>query len=381
MAILAPLTLVEGRPRDAEEILERCVAACDAQIARDGRWRERPETNTGLPAAVDYALGAELIWTRRDPRAITVFARAREKFGSMPHPGGEAASELGEALAAGFLGSAEQAMTIGQRHLERTTAAGADWARWWAQMALAIALTKHGDAEEALDLGRAALACLLPHGDQWGTGWAVHIRMWSLAQLITDQSTAGNPSRSTLVKLATEIACLAGGMKTHRARLGMPIDSMGPFADETSAAEKVARDVLGHEAYIDAEKRGSGLSPERFEPQRLALGTLSINALSVDRSTTSSASTWKSLSAAEQEVAILAAAGWSNSAIGVRRGTATRTTDAQMSSIFQKLMISKREDIIRFVPQDQRNRVLVERSDMRRQSRDKPRPFRHGPKG
>jgi hypothetical protein len=57
----------------------------------------------------------------------------------------------------------------------------------------------------------------------------------------------------------------------------------------------------------------------------------------------------------------------------VRRGTATRTTDTQMSSIFQKLMISSREDIGRFVPQDQRDQVSLERSNIPRQSRDKPR--------
>ena len=58
---------------------------------------------------------------------------------------------------AGFFGSAEQAMSICQAHLEQTTAAGAGFARSWAQLALALALTKHGDAEEALQLGSAAL--------------------------------------------------------------------------------------------------------------------------------------------------------------------------------------------------------------------------------
>jgi hypothetical protein len=85
------------------------------------------------------------------------------------------------------------------------------------------------------------------------------------------------------------------------------------------------------------------------------------------------------LSEAEQEVAILAAAGWPTSAIGVRRGTATKTTDAQMSSIFQKLMISSREDIFRCVPPDQRNRVSVERSHIPRQGRDKPRSIQRPP--
>jgi predicted ATPase/DNA-binding CsgD family transcriptional regulator len=370
MTQMAWLALVQGCPRDAEELLERCVAGCGVQAAHGEHWRDRPETDIGLPAAVEFAWGAELMWTRRDPRAIAVFARARKKFHSIGHRGGEAMSEFREALAAGFFGSAEQAVCICQRHLERTTAAGAGFARSWAQMALAIALTKHGDAEEALRLGRAALAYQLPLGDQWAMMWVVHVRMWSLARLITDQIAAANTSRRTLVKLATEIAYLAGGVKTQRARLGLVIENMGPFADETSAAEKVAREVLGQQTYADAEKRGSRLSAERFEVQRLALGTLSVEASAVDHAAgKGTSSSWQILSAAEQEVALLAAAGWPNSAIGVRRGTATKTTDAQISSIFQKLMINSREDIARFVPEDQHSRVSAERSHIQ------PRPL------
>jgi predicted ATPase/DNA-binding CsgD family transcriptional regulator len=377
MAQAAPLTLVEGCPQEAEALLERCVAACDADAARHGRWRDQPDTYTGLPAVVDYAWGAELMLARRDPRAIAVFARAREKFRSIGHRGGEAMCEWFEAMAAGFLGSAEQAMSIGERHLERTMEAGAGMARSWAQMALAIALTKHGDVEEALQLGRAALAYLLPRGDQWGTMWAVHIRMWSLARLITDQSAAGSPRRRTLVKLASEIAYLSGGVQTQRSRLGLLVENMGSFGDETSAAEQVARGVLGQETFADVEKRGSRLFAERSELEHIALGTLSINAAPTDdAAVNSTSSSWQTLSAAEQEVAILAAAGWPNSAIGVRRGTATKTTDAQMSSIFQKLTINSREDIVRFVPEDQRDRVSAERSHIPRQGRDKPRPGR-----
>jgi predicted ATPase/DNA-binding CsgD family transcriptional regulator len=373
MALIAWLAVYQGRPQDAEELLDRCVAGCGADAARDEHWRDRPETDTGLPAVVEFAWGAELMLAQRDPRAIAVLARAREKFHSLEDRGGEAMSGTFEAMAAGFFGSAEQAMSICQRQLERTTAAGAGWARSWAQLMLAISLTKHGDAEEALQLGRAALAYQVPMGDQWGTSWTVHVRMWSLARLISDQRAAGNPNRSTLVQLATEIAYLAGGAKTQRARIGLLIENMGPFTDEMSTAEKVARDVLGQETYANIEKRGSQLSPERFEPQQIALGTLSISTSSRDDPAAKSTSNWETLSAAEQEVAILAAAGWPNSAIGVRRGTATKTTDAQMSSIFQKLMINSREDIIRFVPHDHRDRVSAERTHISRQSRDKPR--------
>src|SRR5262249_31402696 len=156
---------------------------------------------------------------------------AREKFHNTPHRSSEAMSEMFESLAAGFYGSGEQAMNTTHRHLERTTAAGAGPARSWALMASAIALTKHGDPAKALQLGCDALTYQLPHGDQWGAIWAVHIRMWSLARLITDRIAAANTNRSALVRLATEIAYLAGGVKMQRARLGMVIENQGPFAD------------------------------------------------------------------------------------------------------------------------------------------------------
>ena len=376
-AQLAWLALLQGRPGDAEELLERCVEGCGAKsAAREGHWRDWPETDIGLPAAVDYAWGTELMWIHRDPRAITVLGRAREKFHGISHRSGEAASGTFEALAAGLLGSAEQAMTICQRHLERSTAAGAGWEQSWAQLMLAITLTKYGNPEEALQLGRIALAYQLSTGDQWGPTWAVHIRMWSLARLITDQSAAANTRRSTLVVRATEIAYLAGGVKTQRARLGLLIENMGPFADQTSTAEQVARDVLGQQTYTDIEKRGSTLFSESSELQRIALGTWSINASSPAINQTSP---WQTLSKAEQEVAILAAAGWPDRAIGLRRATSIKTTHVQMSKILQKLTIKSRVDIIRFVPPDFSDRVSAERANIPHQSPDRPWPQRLTP--
>jgi predicted ATPase/DNA-binding CsgD family transcriptional regulator len=363
MAQIAWLALNQGCPQDAEELLDRCFAACDAQATRTRHWRDRPETDIGFPAVVDYVWGAELMLVRRDPRAIAVFARSREKFRGTADRGGQATSEFYEALAAGFFGSAEQAISICRRHLERTTAAGAGMTTAWAQMALAIALTKHGNPAEALQLGRAALDYQVSRGDQWGATWSVHIRMWSLARLITDEIAASNTGRSALVAMATEIAHLAGGVKAQRARLGMLIDNLIPFADETSIAENIARGVLGQQAYTEAEQRGSRLFAERSELQRIVLGKASLIPSSP---ATNSASSWKTLSKAEQEVAILAAAGWPNSAIGVRRGTSTRTTDAQIASIFQKLRINSREDIVRCAPQALRARISAERSNIPR---------------
>jgi hypothetical protein len=53
----------------------------------------------------------------------------------------------------------------------------------------------------------------------------------------------------------------------------------------------------------------------------------------------------------------------------------TKTTDAQISSIFQKLMINSRGDIVGFISPEQRSRVSAERSHIPRQSRDNHDPF------
>ncbi len=373
-AMVAWLGFFQGRAQEAEQYLEHCAALCDVTTAGAGTWHDWPDADTALPAVVEFACGAQLLLARSDPRAIAVFARAREKFRSRADPGGEAISGLFEALAAGFYGAPEQAMSITRRHLERTTAAGARWSRSWAQLALAIALTKHGNPGEALQLSRDALSYQMSAGDQWGPIWAVHIYMWSLARLLTDEAASGTTPRTRRVTLATQIAVLAGALRIQRASQGLVHDNMGLISDETRAAQRVARAVLGGETYTDAEERGSRLSFERSEPQRIALGTLSVEALAVGhRSADGGSSSWPALSRAEQEVAILAAAGWSNSAIGVRRGTSTRTVDAQMSSIFEKLMIASRRDITRLVPQDQRRRLVTERARRPRPSDQKPR--------
>jgi DNA-binding NarL/FixJ family response regulator len=51
------------------------------------------------------------------------------------------------------------------------------------------------------------------------------------------------------------------------------------------------------------------------------------------------------LSPAEREVATLAAAGWTNAAISVHRGTSDRTVANQMASIFRKLGVSSRQEL------------------------------------
>jgi DNA-binding CsgD family transcriptional regulator len=341
-------------------MLEECAAVClgDSKARQD--WRQSPEIDTGLPAPLESVWGVELMTIHRDPRSITVLARAREKYRALGDRAGEARSELDEAMAASFLGSAPVALEVTRRHLDHATVSGSRWAISWAEMAWAIALTKHGDPAEALAVARAILAQQLPLRDQWGATMSVHIVQWSLARTITDMIAAGSADRAGLKALATETAQLAGGATTLRGELNITID-LGPFDDETNSAIDIARQVLDRDAFATAERQGRLLRPELHEVQRLALGALSIERMPPDHPARKNApSHWDELSAAEEQVATLAAAGWTNTAIAARRGNSSRTVDAHMAAILRKLMITSREDIIELVPEDKIDQVRKE---------------------
>ncbi|MET8871204.1 helix-turn-helix transcriptional regulator [Nocardia sp. NPDC004604] len=141
---------------------------------------------------------------------------------------------------------------------------------------------------------------------------------------------------------------------------------------ETNKAIDVAQGVLGRKAFGAALRQGSRLRPELCEVQRLALGTLSWNRLPMDHpARRNSPSHWHELSAAEEQVATLAAAGWTNSAIATRRGNSRKTIDAQMAAIFRKLTITSRDDIIKLVPEDRIGQVRSEAAKQRLQNGDK----------
>ncbi|WP_169811343.1 helix-turn-helix transcriptional regulator [Nocardia anaemiae] len=370
MALTAWVTMCQGVHDDAARILDECVAACIPDAEVGANWRNDPTTDLGLPAPVDFARGTELLFAS-DPRSVAVLARARERFLGFGDRGAAAMSELFQALAAGLLGTAAQALPIAQAYLDLATRSGARWAQSWAELAWAIALTKHGDPHEALAVGRTALTSQLSMRDQWGAIWSVHIRTWTLARLIADARVEHATQPDSALSLATEIANLIGGVRTFRQRLGVNIANLGPFATETDNAIATARDVLGHKAFAAAEQEGAMLRPEFDEVARLALGALSLNKLAVDHPVRQHRpSKWSELSTAEREVAVLAAAGWTNTAIAASRGSSFKTVDAQIASIFSKLMINSRADIITLVPTDTREQVAqaaARRPQQRRQ--------------
>ncbi|MGW4718969.1 helix-turn-helix transcriptional regulator [Nocardia sp. NPDC004260] len=361
MTMLGWLSVLQGRSDEADRILEECVVGCIGDTEAGGNWRQNPENDLGLPASVEFLWGTVLMLARRDPRAIAVLGRARQKFGTFDDWGGEGRSEFYQAVAASSLGTAQQALEITRRHLEHATRSGAGWAKAWAELAWAITLTKHGDPAEASAVGRSALEYHVAARDQWGVSFALYIRHWTLARIVSNMIDAGNADRAEISALATETAQLIGGAATMRAGPGINFGDLALLAHETNKAIEVVRRVLGDEAFAAAYRQGSSLRPELGEVQRLALGTLSIDEMPIDHpARKNNLSHWGELSSAEREVATLAAAGWTNSAIAARRGNSLRTIDAQMGAIFHKLLITSRQDIIKLVPKSEMGRIRTE---------------------
>ncbi|MET9030845.1 AAA family ATPase [Nocardia sp. NPDC004168] len=355
MATIAWLALTQGDHACAELFLNDCIAACVTDETDQLNWRNKLVVDTGLPPIVEFAWAMELLFVQRSAHAVPAFIRARDKFEHIGNRRGAAAlSDLYAAMAAGLLGTGQQAHEITQRFLDSARNSRIPRLVAWAEHARAIALTKHGNPIEALNLERTSLAYKLTSGDLWGSMWVVECRIWSLARLITDSFSNGDEADSErLVSLATEIAHLAGGVDFLRTKLGVDIDKMGPYGDESARAIAVARQVIGPDRYTAAATRGSRLRPEDNEVQRLALGTLIIEETAKDEiRDTDPTERWLHLTAAEQQVATLAAAGWTNTAIAARRGSSVRTVDAQVAAILSKLVISSREDIIGMIPRN-----------------------------
>jgi DNA-binding CsgD family transcriptional regulator len=361
MAAIAGLALNQGRLEEAGQILEDCVTACVSDSQIRANWRDTAETDIGLPAAVEYAWGYELLFVHGDIHAIDVFLRARDKFLAQHNHGSASLSELHATLAAGLLGTAAQAHEVTQRYYDRFNTPGTPWEKSWAGLIRAIALTRYGDPGEALELERSSLDFLLTVGDWWAGMWAVRVRIWTLARLITDLLAADGSGHAELMTLATEIAYLAGGTATAAEGFGLVSDAMGPLTEKSADAAAVARRVLGPGAYAAAEARGRRLRLEDNETQLLALGRSTVDApVNTHLDEREPVSLWRDLSETERVVAVLAAAGWTNTAIAARRGKSTRTVDAQIAAILRKLAIMSREDIIEHIPRDTIDDVRVE---------------------
>ncbi len=361
MAVIAWLVLWLGRIDYTHQLLDECVALTlpDTELRRS--WRETAEKDIGLPARVEFAWGLELLQFNNDRRSAAVLARAREKFADAGDVPGAALAELYETIVWLRFGPPEEAMERARRYRDRFATSGAEWTVSWAELPWVIWLAAYGDPHESLALGRAILAHHLAANDKFSASWVLGCRLSALTRILGERMASGDSTNTEMTEIATEIAHLLGGLARIRAFVGVNADKVPALAIGDAVAAAAVKSVLGEAAYAAAEGRGAQLRPEFDEVQRYALGTLTIDSVPIaDVAPTTVPSRWHELSRAEREVALLAAAGWTNRAIAVRRGSSIRTVDAQVASIRQKLLITSRADIAAHVPDELASQVRTE---------------------
>ncbi|WP_280369321.1 helix-turn-helix transcriptional regulator [Nocardia abscessus] len=348
---LAWMLVRQGQSDDATRLLAECITAC---VPGATNWRSDPVSVERLPAILDLALGTFSFMSGRDPSAVDVLLRARRKFHESGNHGAGVLAGMFAGLAAATLDEAgKRACEISTETVQRARQSGASWVESWALLALAVTRIKHGDPAEAAEILRGTLAHQMEVGDQWGAAWSVELRCWALAAMIT----AGATDRE---RAATELAHLAGGLKTLRSRLGVDIDAMGTFADQCHEAVNSARGVLGDVTFIAQMNRGAQqLDPATHEVHLLALGELTLDsAPAAEQSVTDpAAAPWESLTKAEKEVARLVAANWQNARIATSLGKSVRTVEGQVAAIFAKLNVSSRGQVHDYVPEKYRLRT------------------------
>ncbi|MFQ6395136.1 ATP-binding protein [Nocardia sp. KC 131] len=360
-ALVGWVSIWQGRHAYTTQLLDECAAECLSDPALHQLWRENPSADIGLPAPVEFTWGLELFLMHLDLRAADVLARASRKFAEADDEGGVERSELFLALTQANLGDAEQALSAARRHLDRSIATNSQWAISWGELAWMIAVSRHGDPREAIDVARAAVERLLISGDRWTAGWIIHFSTMASTYILAARIAARDGGLVELRAAATEIAHLQGGIATLHRSMGIVAERVTLVARGIENAVAVATSILGAENYAAAARRGARMRPELDELQRFMLGRFAIDELPTDAPVVrTTASRWRELSPAERDVAVLAAAGWANSAIAARRGSSIRTVDAQVVAIRRKLMAATRADIMWHVPGELTDRIRLE---------------------
>ncbi|WP_227983705.1 ATP-binding protein [Nocardia spumae] len=355
-ALIGWIAVWQGRFDYTARLLNECAAECLTDPVLQGEWRDYSATDIGLPAEMEFTWGLELFLIHLDLRSIDVLSRAREKFAAAGDRGGRQRSELFTVLAAASLAPPETAEQVVRGHLEDAAKTDAVWAMSWAEFAVLVAASRYGDPEDAVRRGREAVAQHLERGDTWTAGWIIHYSTVALATTLTRRTESGARS-ADLAAAAREIAYLQGGTAALHRSMGIASDRVPLVIAGSQAARVAATAVLGPQRYAAALRRGTRLRPEDDELQRYFLGRLSIS----DRDDADPNDVrWQELSPAERDIAILVAAGWTNSAVAMRRGTSVRTVDAQVATIRRKLAAADRSAIIDRIPAELRERVGVE---------------------
>ena len=320
-------------------------------------------------------LGLELMLFRMDPRAVTVLERAGHKFTAQGDRVGVERGQIFAALAASMLGDPDRADRMTRRHLERSLASESSSAAHWARVARTLALARSDEPATALEPAHTVMSAMGSGRDAWMTSWSVAVCMLVLTQVLAGDPAALGVAAAIRIR-ATELAWLVGVFRACHRSLGICVERVPMVVLGVRRATEVATAVIGPADFAAAEQRGGQYRPggdavREYLRRRWPVRPVVVDA-PVDRGEPAD-SRWDNLSPAEREVAVLAAAGWPNSAIAQRRGSSVRTVDAQVASIRQKLVIGSRRQIPDHIPAHLTGAVDTERATAADRSRNRRR--------
>ncbi|WP_174189251.1 ATP-binding protein [Nocardia barduliensis] len=165
---------------------------------------------------------------------------------------------------------------------------------------------------------------------------------------------------------------IAGSVETSLSDAAEAMVGLEIASTLLSVLSSAERTPAGDELVSAWAESTSALASGDYDVAREALRRLSPDSghadseYAVPASSSVARSRWSELTPAESEVALLAAAGWANREIAVRRGASVRTVDAQLAAVRHKLMVASRTEIVRYVPLEVAQRVRRESTARRR---------------
>ncbi|WP_280392916.1 helix-turn-helix transcriptional regulator [Nocardia brasiliensis] len=353
------ISVLQGDVAGIHDVIDHCLAESGFDQGLASALRDDPSLEHAAPAAVDLLRALELFLVQNDSRSIEVFEYARAKFGREGDTGCAEMSGMSLVGATAFYDASAAGLHLIEAHLAEAIAAGARWPIAWAKLNLAIAHYRRGRPEVTIDLVEQVLRAPGMDRDPWCALWAISIQAWALGATLEDE-------HGRVRERAMEIGRLLGASEKYRQTVIASDRPYEPFRVESVTAADRARNMLGDGAFRAAEAQGRALPMD--SPGQVARLILHREDVMAPDAADSGDDRWANLSAAESEVAALAAAGWSNSMIAVKRGRSRKTIDAQLAAILRKLRINARTDIAAHAPP-------VIRAEIGRATEQKPRQY------
>jgi predicted ATPase/DNA-binding CsgD family transcriptional regulator len=304
------LGIFQGELRQATVDLEASIALAKEQ---------RDE----LAGALGYTyLCLAHVFSGRYPEAATAGAAAEERLSAVGHPGGLVSLDIHLGYLYLLTGRLDMAIDRCAQGLHRLDP-GERWARSYLQVITALALFLRGDSEASAAAARESLWMKEEVGDVTGIAYCLE----TLAILAAGQERY------------ERCAWLLGAADALWERTGKRLGGNAAIEGFHQHAESKARDGLGLKRYARLFREGA---------DRELSATVGLATRDADKLPPVSG---RVLTKREREIAALVFEGLTNSQIARRLVISSRTVDAHVASIYAKLGVSSRVQLVNWLGQ------------------------------